>query len=377
MARWDDIEFVADDGAPLPSDDDILEVVPRRRPHSLVIVAVVLTLIAGVIVAIGLRHSGHSAVPKAAVPTAAPADVGGVPHIPPADGPVQDGTVTLYDEDPAIDVALAGNRLYVLQTDRLSIIDARNLQVLTSTHLDQSFVAGADQLVLDAWNGRGWIVRTGTASARVVVFDAQSAQVDDVLTVPSPVRQTAVLDSDLFLAGADGVYRLRVGDATASLVHRSATVTSLAADPVRDRLLVLDDRRLLALDAQGRSLAGTAVDVTKGTVAVTGTVIWVAGFGAHGAVLRQVDPTTLRGGSNRAPADQLGRGAIVAAVGDRSLWLRSSSGTPGVLWCRDVTDGPLAAWWTLSGRIASDSGRAFVVNDGMVRSVPLFSGCSG
>lgn len=380
MARLDGIEFVSDDGAALPVDDDVLEIAPRRVRHRLAVTTVALTLIAGAIVAFGLRHSNRSAVPlTVGLPAATrlPADVGGIPEIPPAALPAQDGPVALYDSDPVVDIALAGNRLYVLQTDRLNVIDARSLQVLTSTRMEQAFVGGADRLVMDAWNGRGWIVRTGSSPARIIAFDAQSARVDDVVTVPSPVRQAAVLDSDLFLAAATGVLRLKVGDSSAAVVRRTTTVFSLAADPVRDRLLVLDQRTLVALDRSGRTLDSAAVDVTKGTVAVTGSVIWLAGFGEHAAVLRQVDPASLQGGRNRAPADQLGPGAIVSAVGDRSLWLRSGGANSDVLWCRDISDGPLAAWWTLPGRIASDTGRAFVLSSGTVRSVALFTGCSG
>ncbi|MDT4937485.1 MAG: hypothetical protein QOG80_1156, partial [Pseudonocardiales bacterium] len=161
---------------------------------------------------------------------------------------------------------------------------------------------------------------------------------------------------------------------------RQRGVSALAADPVRDRLLVLASApspRIFALAPDGRPLRAVALQVGNADLAVTGSNIWLTGSGPRGAVVGLLDPATLRPGRNLAIAGQLGRGALLAAVGDQSLWLRRPDANRDVLWCTDATSGPIASWWTMPGTVASGNGVAFVANGAVVSTLALFRGCSG
>ncbi|HJQ43178.1 MAG TPA: hypothetical protein VJ831_08850, partial [Jatrophihabitantaceae bacterium] len=138
----------------------------------------------------------------------------------------------------------------------------------------------------------------------------------------------------------------------------------LTTDPTRHRLLLVhqgDQATVTALSTTGKVLVTASLGFPKGDVAVTGSTIWVAGFGQEGAVLRTLDPETLRGSGNLQPAPQLGPGAVIAASGQSSIWLRSGGQNSDVLWCRNVA-GNAVDIWTAPGHIAPAPGVVFVAD---------------
>ncbi|MDT4938692.1 MAG: hypothetical protein QOG80_2363, partial [Pseudonocardiales bacterium] len=171
MAGPGNVEFLGDDGRVL-DDDDVVDISPRGVPRAVAAIAV-LAAVAVAAAALTATHAGRS-VPRARPPLPSPHASHPANSIAADSASLRGGTVSLYDGDPTVDIALAGNRLYVLQTDRVSVIDTRTLNPIASTRVGVVLIAGHERLALDPPHNRGWIVDITAAPSRVITFDMSS-----------------------------------------------------------------------------------------------------------------------------------------------------------------------------------------------------------
>jgi hypothetical protein len=152
------------------------------------------------------------------------------------------------------------------------------------------------------------------------------------------------------------------------------------ADPGRGRVLVLSYApnshvRVLRPNATVSQAPGV-LGFAKATMGVTADgVIWAAGFGTHGAQLVRLDPDRLSATTVSPLAKDLGPGAVIVGAGDRSVWVRDG-GTLGPLWCVDARSGAGMRQWDVTGTVTSQTGRAYVTTDTLVRPL-ILNGCAG
>lgn len=382
MDPRDEVEFVTDDGSVIDvEDDDVVDFAPRRAPSW------VLGLCAGVVgVAVILAIAWRGAPEQASAPDAAV--VPSVIALPTAPPTSQIGDPLPVPSGFVLDVAVSGDSFYALQVGRLTVttpaindtasypgahhVSAGGLKFTT---------ASSARLVLDDAAHRLWVVVYDLPGGQLLEFDARTLVQLRGTNWAEPVSSAAALGGHLFLATPSGIVDYAPGHARPAAVPglrgHSGTI---AADPSRGRLLVLDEgspSRVLAMRPDG-SLSpaiGTA-PLGNGRLGITADgSIWAGGFSDSGAVLLRLDPRTLEPVSS-SPLAALGAGALIEAVGSRSIWVRSGGGRGG-LWCVDSRTGRERQFWHhVPGAVTSQRGVAYVASGEIIRPLVL-AGCRG
>jgi hypothetical protein len=370
MGNDSDVQFLAGNGGTLPEPEPPPRPRVNRRTAIGGLLAVMLVAAAGT----SLRHNGNHA-PKARE-TPAPSVSRSAESI---TEPVPADAVRLPAGGPPLDIAGVGRRLYVLQQTRFSMLDTDSLRTIASADVGGPDLAGWQRIVVDPSGQRVWIVTLANGPSLILELDGRTLARIRTASWTSSVTYAAGLDGDLYFTSPQGIAVLRSGDTQPRVLIDDRATGPLTTDPSRHRLLLLhlgnNNSDVSALSTSGKVLRTAPLGLPKADIAVTGSTIWVAGFGRDGAVVHTLDPDTLRGSGNLQPAPQLGPGAILAASGQSTVWLRSGGVNSDVLWCRDVHGG-VASWWTADGHVASVSGAAFVADQTALRVLRLVGSCA-
>lgn len=361
-----DVEFLAEDGSVLLAEEDVVEFGGRRVPRWVVVVACALAAIAVVGVVAGRSRTKHPAV-------------AGISNTNPVASGRLHAALRLDGGPDALDVLLDGSRLFVLQPTKISRFDLPSKHVADSVGLADGSVAAAQssaRLLLDPSDGRLWVVEQGVRPARLLEFDAATLRPTRDVTVDVAIQDAAVMYGHLYLASSAGLDDLVPGAlAPMRLGAVHGSVSAVAADPARRRVLVLDDSSPVAVSVMsaGRVTARRIFGkLNQGSIAVVGDDIWVAGSGDYGAVMARLDPATLAP-LQTSPVALEAKGLAVSS-GARDLWV---SATGAGLWCLDARSGTvLVQWHSATAPVTSRTGAAYVVKKGSV--VPLaLDGCAG
>jgi hypothetical protein len=403
VAMADGYDFVVGEPAdpgPVPpadgGDDDVIET-GYRHPPRLIGGLAVLALVA---VVVGLIvHSGPSGGHQSSAASAGPsaAHSGGASSSPPVDPftALTTGELGLPIRpsiDDAVDIEVGGNVLYVVRFGVFTAVDLGSGRVVQSVVVKELQSYDADRVyraVLDVADNRVWLIKEGGVTpAEVIEFDATTLRRLSTARSPGTVQDAVVLDHHLYLATEDGV-RVYAPGTTALVAGTSGYVGYIAADPTRDRLLVMNNgfpTQLVAVGIHGGPRTTVHLPFGNGQIAVVAGAIWVGGFGPTSAVVEQLDPTTFSPTASAVGLDSmLGPGALLVATGSHALWFRSGGGGDD-LWCLDADNGLLATkFQDVPGPVTSQSGRAsvtsrapdaFAAAGGVVSSLSL-GGCPG
>lgn len=381
MQRNDDVEFVTDSGDALPDESEAFVGGSPRRPVSRRTVlggllAVVLVAAAGAALRNGSHNTPQSRPPFSATKLSVPP----APNRPTA-SPLPADAIPLPVSGPVLDIAVAGSSLYVLQPARLTVLDVHTFRELDHTELPNPTLAGYPKIVPDPTGRRVWIVTNTDAAAQIAELDGRTLNVLNTTSSASGVDYATAMDGVLYFTSSAGISALAPNDLTPVVVVKERFTGPLVADPQRHRLLTVrfgQPPDVTAVSVTGQALAGGPLHMTKGDVVVTGDTVWEVGYGDNGAVLRTLDPATLRENSaDLDPASQLGPGAVVVSAGRATLWMRSGGGNSeaDVLWCRDA-HGEVVSWWTAPGRVAAAQGVVFVADNGTVRALRPVGNCT-
>ena len=372
MAPQGEVEFFTDDGPVFAADEDAVDFGRGQVPRWAIVVACALALIAVLSVAVSRSHPkpAHVAVDKPVTVDDTVSEFGPALRF---DGGGAD----------ALDALIHGNRLYVLRTGAISVVDlpTGDVQSLPLTGEYSIAAHSSARLVFDADADRLWVLAPGSGSATVLEINAGRMLPIRHVTMHSVVRDAAAMGGHLYVATPAGLADLSPGASTATLlpaVH--GAVVAVAADPARDRLLVLDAATpgSVVVVSAGRSrVRGHFAELSNASIAIVGHEIWVGGFGRGGegrsrAIVARLDPVTFAPLQSSQVAAQVGQ--VVVSPGTRDVWL--STNTPG-LWCVDAGTGHIRQHWP-SGTVpvTSQLGAAYAIEAGSV--VPLvLKGCAG
>lgn len=217
---------------------------------------------------------------------------------------------------------------------------------------------------------------------RLYSVDASTLAMGPLIRAPSGTLAAAVLDGRLYLDSNVGVYEVPSSGHGGTWSVVASGGRAMAADPVRHRLLVVDDggRRIHAYAPPDRApVASAPLPFETTSITVAAGEIWVTGM-TSGAdprpVLARLDPATLRVVGHSALEASLTSPPTVVA-GGASLWIRSADGG-SELWCVNPLTGAVAQRWSaLPGIVAAGAGRAFVSYGGSVGMLHLNDGCAG
>ncbi|MFN2518470.1 MAG: hypothetical protein ABR604_05400 [Jatrophihabitantaceae bacterium] len=367
MGHRDEVEFLIDDGRPVPCDDeDVVDFTPERMPRWVIGVGVVvLAALVAVLVTRPQHKSATGAVPVAASSANSAQPTSGLGT------PIPIGATEL-----SVDVATSGP-MFFLQPGHLYRVSGVVTSAVTLDGAAFAKLGTSARLFRDPAANRIWAVALDIPGGEIIEFDSRDLR--RLRTMPSveAIRDAAALSGHLYLAVPSGLADVAPGAAAPTLVPGTGGyLASLAADPKRARLLMLvlsagaSIRQLTIAAGVGRTRV--AVPVGGGAVRVTrdGT-IWVAGFGnaTAGAVLVRLDQRTLRPVGGSPLVSELGAGGWIESAGDRDIWIRGGRDGEG-LWCIDGRDGRVLQHWPrVTGTVTSGKGEAFASADGAL--VPL------
>ncbi|MGH8960668.1 MAG: hypothetical protein ACRDWT_05585 [Jatrophihabitantaceae bacterium] len=348
------------------SPDDVLDLRRRRIPRWAVVV--LWAVVVAVAVTVLVNRAGSTK------PDAGPTPGSSGPVLSePLGGPV------------SADLQIGNDRLLQLSHGALYrwVIGAHGALtadgVVGIAALDLTIRNATDHLIVDAAAHRLWLVTYGASPATVIEFDAWTLGEVGRLLWPSEVHAAAAMGGHLYLAAVNAV----VDIASATTAPRTIDAltgqyTAIAADPVRSRLLLLDDTQGTQLvtytPSSGRVSGGVHV-FDKLMLQVAGGQIWVSGWSDQHAALARLDPRTLRPVTFSELSAQLTNGAILVSGGDHVLWVRAANDDYG-LWCLDASSGNQLQYWQYAGAVASRRGAAYVAQ----RDGPLalhLSACGG
>lgn len=259
---------------------------------------------------------------------------------------------------PALAVAITGATTWVLQHDGLHIVDAAGRGV----RRDGRAISTQGRLVADPDGRRVWLVGNGSA----VAYSTRTRRAVGTVAAP-PATSVAAMDGRLFATtGRDLVELAPRGTPPRRVLTGPAELLSVAADPVRARLLVTDTRSPAHVWAvvprragPGRIEQETTIRSVRPTLGVAGGRIWLAGVDTGDGVLMRLDPTTLHPITPDRVGAALEPGAVVAAGGESTVWVRAAR-PDGVLHCDDAVTGRPLQSWLLRGPVASTAGRAVI-----------------
>ena len=325
-------------------------------------------VIAGVIVAFAVGSPGS---PSSRTSTAPPGNA--------ADG--NNGGSTDAD-----DVLVLGKYLFRLAPGALYRTDAAVAPgaqaTLPISGLDALAPASSYDLVGDEAAHLVWLVGYGDAPTTLLAVDTDTMAVRARVNWPQAVNAAAALGGDLYIATANAVVDVPVAGTPVAVRQLSGTYMTITADPMRHRLLLLDDSSLSAVSYQPATHtvhSGPVLPFGKGDLLVDGAGrVWAGGYGfatGAGAVLDRLDPRTLRPVASSPLATQLGPGAQLAGSGSAVIWVRSGAGGDD-LWCVDGRTGRTAQHWNVAGTVTSRTGYAVADAVGMVQRLTL-RGCAG
>jgi hypothetical protein len=349
MDRSDGVQFVDDDGSLATPEDDVVALGNGAIPRWLTVLVVAIAL-AGVIGFALSRGDGHPSAATGAVPTVSSAPL--EPQLQGVGAPLPLGPTA------AIDVAVFGGRIYALQVGRIAAVDQLTRQIVGQASVPGANDGASLQLIPDPANQLLWIASTGTLAGFIAEYDARTLHLLRAAPWHATLRSATVLDGSLYFTSDSGLAVWPLDAATPRVVagmadHRG----TVAADPTRDRLLLVDNGRNLSSYRPGGAVSvPVAAPVMKGDLVVVQGTIWFVGFAVTGtAVFAAVNPVTLRLGNNAGVVVDLGLGAETAGVGASVVWLRNASGSGG-LWCVDARSGRVfQSWGSAPGNVASVS----------------------
>jgi hypothetical protein len=371
-----------------PEQEELLDTGPQRRPG--LVLALALVAVAGLAVALAVhaqsshtKHPRHVAAPAHRSRAPTPAATSRPPAAVPIRPPITD----------AVDVALSANRLYVVRLGSLTALDVPTHSVVANVRVPElaAFDSGPDyRAVLDRSAGRLWLVReAGVIPALAIEFDASTLARKATVHLLGTVQSATVLDGRVFLATEHGVRELSPGSTRARLVPGTGGFVGwVAADPLRDRLLVANagfPTRLVAISPDGTVQRTASLPFGGVELAVTRGVIWAAGFGAAGARIARLDPSTLAPVGDATLATRLFPGAQFVAAGSSVVWVRGGVDNSD-LWCMDGRTGRVSQRFpSVPGPVVSLGGPAppnsriayaYVASSGVVSSLDL-GACNG
>lgn len=372
MQRPDDVEFLTGAGDDAAYAEDVVEFGRGRAPRWLLIALGIVVLALSATAAVTKDHQ-HPTAQRAVIASDSPAPS----PLPRSVFTPYVGSALAIGPTAAVDVAVMGSRLYVLQVGRLAEIDLRTSRMLAQATVGDFADGPTLRLVTDPARNRVWVITVGMTPALITEFDGRTLARLRATTWPSSVRGAAVLDGYLYLQSS-GVAALAPGDPTAHLVPALASETgSIAADPLRHRLLVLrfgTPTRVLTYSRGSQPhVSGAAFDVSSADLAVVAGHVWLGGFGPAGAELEQLDPVTFAPGPNNPLFDFLGAGARIVGRGQHVIWVRAASGQmASALSCIDATNGAeLRSWFGIGGQVGSDTGAAYIADGAAVLPLQL------
>jgi hypothetical protein len=376
-----EVEFLADDGRAIESDDDLVDFSPREFPRWAIGLCV-LVVLAAVVTAVTAQGP-----PK---PAAGPALPTPTPIVEPPVGPSP--TSGLGEPLPlgpaeAFDALVTSDWFYALQNQSLTAITPTVGAAPTYARARDASIPGllamsaSARLVLDAPRHRLWIVVQDIPGGRLFELDALTLQQLRATSWSEPIGSATALDGHLYFSTPSGVVDFAPAAAKpVPVAALQAQSGSIVADPRRGRLLVLDhapSSPVLGYRPDGRVTRGEGtVPFGKGTLGVTGDgTIWAGGFGNNGAELVRLDARRLSPVRDSAVANRLGPGVIIAAAGYRSIWVRSGGGSER-LWCVDGRTGRELQHWDAAGTVTSRRGAAYLATGTAARPL-LLDGCTG
>lgn len=382
-----DVEFlVGPEQDPAPDDvpaDDEVDLAPRRLPRWVVVTGAALAavlVIAALVARVGSR-SRHPVALASATPGTSPSRALPAPlPTSPVDGVVGEG------DQIALDVALAGNILYSLRYDTLTTTDAlhgRELSRVQVSGLDYFYGGPTRHLALDPTTSTAWVFTLEVAPPRLLEFDSASLRLRRRLLVPGRILGAATMGGRLYLATSAGVVEVAPGRPPRVLPGTHGDqVSSIAADPDRDRLVAIDasapEHVLTVAPGGAVTVAATIAPVFAPVLAVADGHVWLAGSTDAGDVVTQLDPVSLLP-RRTSPVSQRAGVAVSLVGGERVLWVSSGGGSqPDQLWCVDARTGAIGGYWpSVSGAVSSRAGLVFAVRGGDVVALPADPSCPG
>lgn len=352
-----EIEFLSDDASPQRADDLAPPAGRRRLPRWAKLVG--LAAAVGLVVAAALSRpdSGH---PRSAATT--PTDA----HLGPHPGPIAPPATVQ-------DLAIVDGTTWQLYPDRLAA-PGRVLELLGQLDPNSS-----PTLVPDPAHGVLWIVAETSGPGMALEFDAHTLR-QLRRYVLGTIAGAAVLDGRLYVVS--GPYLVALGGTKPPrtvAVSPSTAFAGIAADPARDRLVVVDSEGPAHLWTYR---PGGALDpipvrlpVANGSLAVIGGQIWVGAYegGGGGAVLLHV---TEPANGRPARVGEVGPDALMAGTGAGVVWVRGADPGSNALWCVDARTGRTLQRWDVEGQVASTTGLAEVATEDGLRRLAL-RGCPG
>jgi hypothetical protein len=366
-----EVEFLTAGGDVIGVDDDLVEMGGRQAPRWAVVLGAVAVAAAFVTLAAIKSPPAPVVVPTDAAQTAA-----AVPFRYPG------SPLVLGGRPDAVDLVIAGDRLYVLRPAAVSVVRLPGGRVVGSAPLTggDAVPDGAAARLLADWDAaRLWVVVPGGASSTIEEFDAVALRPTGRLVLPRAVSDAVAWGGHLYLATPAGLVDVGPAATRPHLVPGvSGPVLAVSADPRRHRLLVLAGGGRASIAAVlpdrrgGPVVERDAGELTDGRIVVVDQEIWLSGNSPAGAVLTRLEPATL------APiqSSEVRRyGSVEVAAGERVIWVSTGDGG---LWCVQPGTGAVVARWpSASAPVASRYGDAYVIDRGVVRRLALPPECAG
>jgi hypothetical protein len=355
-----DIEFLPEN---VGGADDAEELSGSRHLPRRLIVAGALALCALVAVAatIALTSGGGSHRPPAALPSQHPSGRPSAVRSVVADpvSGLRPVFVGPYSGEPVLAVAVAGSSAWLLQADGLHVVPppgGRRFRLPLPPALQDA------RLVADPGAHLVWLVAKGVARA----YDTRTVRLAFAAQVP-PYTDVTALDGRLYVVSGDAVLAVGPGQRLARpVLSTTQQLAAITADQAAHRLVVADystPARLWLLTPRGYRAAHVdrtgVAELMKPSLGAAGGALWIAGFDTGNGVLLRLDPTTLQTIARSSLEQVLEPGAIIAASGTASIWVREGGGG-SLLRCIDAATGTPEQTWPVTGPIASSAGTAVV-----------------
>lgn len=288
-------------------------------------------------------------------------------------------------QGPVQALATVGNTLIVLTPGALYRISSTEDGAIEEDLMSSPGLPFGDPKYPSPWE----LISDGTAlflAAPEVQGRLYQVSTPDLAGLTSLVDQPvatvdlAAMNGVLYQNTASGVFAVtESGDNDAPIARGG---TAMAADPNRDRLLVLNNDGAWVVHAyvpgrlepvatsESLPFAATGIAVADGT-------IWVAGIRSEDGVpiLAQLDPRTLKFTTLSTIGDALTSAPEIVAAG-HNLWIRSQY-TGAQLWCINALTGAVAQYWdSLPGLVATSGNRAYIADGSLVGEIRLNDACS-
>jgi hypothetical protein len=247
---------------------------------------------------------------------------------------------------------VVGDQIFALQAGALLRASITSPGAVTAVAAATSGDGDDYQLLADAAQSRLWLVRRQTPSVLIAAFDSRSLRPLGEVSRPGRATGAALLDGRLYVATDQGLITLSTPLGGDLRSFASAQPQVIAADPSRHRLVVLTEGTPAKVTILGVGQPSAAAPFGKGDLVVVDGQIWAGGYGSHGAVLVQLDPSTLRPGRHSPLESRLGPGAELVGAGAHDFLVRSGGGGDA-LWCVDAHSGVVVhSWSQLPGPVA-------------------------